>query len=82
MKTNKMAMKDSRLEEFTDGLMEQFRIVRDRGGDTSEEIKIADSLANMYGKVLKGYATELAYFAVGQRLPCENAPMIEAPKGK
>jgi len=73
---NKGKMLDDRLEEMTDGMLEQFRTVRDRAGDIDEERKIADSLANMYGKVLKGYMVEFAYNVQGMKLPCESKTAI------
>jgi len=62
-------MKDARLEELTSGLMEQFRVVKGREGVMVDEIKIADSLSNMAGKVLKMYMVELAYRSVGEQMP-------------
>lgn len=60
-------MKDPRLEELTTGMIEQFRIVKAREGNLEEELKIADSLANMMGKVLKAYSVELAYKEMEQK---------------
>jgi len=54
-------LEDARLEELTDGLMEQFRIVKNRPVELEMEMKVYDSMANGAGKILKAYMIDLAY---------------------
>jgi len=64
-------MRDATLNELNEGLMEQFRIVRNRDGEMELEMRIADTMANVAGKVLKSYMVELAYNAMKQPMPCQ-----------
>jgi hypothetical protein len=75
-------MKDARLEEIDEGLMEQFRVVRSRKGDREEERKIAETLANMAGKVIKTYLVELAYASIKEPMPFEVAMAIKGDEAK
>ena len=52
---------DSRLEELTAGLMEQFRVIRDAPDNIEMEMKVYDSMSNGAGKILKAYMVDLAY---------------------
>jgi len=54
-------LEDARLEELTAGLMEQFRIVKNRPVELEMEMKVYDSMSNGAGKILKAYMVDLAY---------------------
>jgi len=51
---------DVRIEELVDGLMDQFRVVRDHPVEIEMEMKIYDSMSNGAGKILKAYMVDIA----------------------